>query len=669
MLAERTIRPWLPAVLLAAAAARPAPAEVEFEIGRTWAAPGETASVPIACASREGLGAWSLVLRYDPSVLTHVEIEAAVRADRFEVLGPDRFLAAGRIHVEAAYVREPAPAPGEVVAWFRFCVAAGAAPGAHAIDSIRFAALNAGTLDRPVKDTFAGTSCRVVGDFPRFPSVLAGAVEVLEAPAHEGACTPDSHVEDLEAVEVVCPPAGPTDLCSLEVESASGAAGDVVPVTVLLRSRLEAVDSFTVEVDLCHDPRAAEIVGKPVLGDEVLELVGLLGLEFGSVDEDEPPPPDNPEYAHRGHGFHAMVSFRRGGHSERFPSDIPLPLLTVWYRLKGTAGDRSALSFCDRTLERPPLLCLESRVVVNGTERYLVETRDGSLMVLEGPPTRPERPPSPPEAEVYPTLPSAEEIGLEVEVSGAVARPGDREVPVEVHARAAVEYVALQIPVDFDERYLRLVRAEDHGITGTVMADNRNEVPGAGPDEGHAVAAIGAECAERRLAAAGESFHAATLWFEVLPSAAEAEDGSISLDIAPVTDARGLVFAPWIGVRHRAGTGSYETPVARVGPIRIASGRVTILPEVSLFVRGDANDDGRVDLTDSIATLGFIFIGGEGIGCPDAADVTDDGRIDVSDPVACLESLFLHRGPMPLPFPAPGPDPTPDELSCLAGGT
>jgi hypothetical protein len=661
----RTARAAALAVLIAAAP-RPAPAQVVFEIGWTAASPGETVTVPIVLASGGPLAHWGLVLRYDPAVLTHVEVEAVREADRFEVLGPDRFLAAGRVHAEGAYGRVAPPAVGEVVALLRFCVAAGAVPGEHAIDSIRFAALNAGTLERPVKDRFAGSSCRVFSEFTGFPVVVPGAVAVIDDPAPEGACLPDSHLEDLEAVEVVCPPAGKTDLCSLEVESASGAAGDVVPVTVLLRSALAgAVDFFTVEVDLCHDPAAAEIVGTPVFGDDLLELVGLMGLDFGSVDEDDPPAPDNPEYAHRGYGWHASISFRRGGHAARFPSDVPLPLMTVWYRLKGAPGDRSILSLCDLALERPPLLCLENRIVVNQTERYLVETRDGSLTILDGPATRPDRPPEPPEAAVYPSLPSPEEIAFEVEVGGAVLRPGGKEAPVEVFARAGVEYVALQIPIDFDERYLRLVRAEDHGITGTVIADNRDDAPGAGGDEGHAVIAIGAESGARRLAAAGERLHAATLWFRALPAAAEVLE--VPIRVAPVIDSRGLSYAPWIGVRHGGGTGTYGETVARIEPIRIADGRTTILPEVSLFVRGDANDDGRVDLTDSIATLGFLFMGGERIACADAADVTDDGRIDLSDPVAGMEFLFLDRARLTSPFPNPGPDPTPDDLSCFPG--
>jgi hypothetical protein len=83
------------------------------------------------------------------------------------------------------------------------------------------------------------------------------------------------------------------------------------------------------------------------------------------------------------------------------------------------------------------------------------------------------------------------------------------------------------------------------------------------------------------------------------------------------------------------------------------------------FRRGDANDDGAVNLADPIFTLNFLFRGGPLPRCEDAVDANDDGRMDIADPVFTINFLFLG-GPEP---PAPGPfspdfDPTPDGLSC-----
>ncbi len=83
------------------------------------------------------------------------------------------------------------------------------------------------------------------------------------------------------------------------------------------------------------------------------------------------------------------------------------------------------------------------------------------------------------------------------------------------------------------------------------------------------------------------------------------------------------------------------------------------------FLRGDANDDGEVAISDAIFLLQFLFLGGPSPQCQDAADINDDGRLDISDAIFTLEFLFLPQGRIiPAPFPLPGPDPTADGLAC-----
>jgi len=83
------------------------------------------------------------------------------------------------------------------------------------------------------------------------------------------------------------------------------------------------------------------------------------------------------------------------------------------------------------------------------------------------------------------------------------------------------------------------------------------------------------------------------------------------------------------------------------------------------FLRGDSNHDKKVDLSDGINTLGFLFLGTAQILCNDAADVNDTGDIDIADAIYTLNFLFLG-GPQPAaPFPVFEADPTADELGCL----
>jgi hypothetical protein len=83
------------------------------------------------------------------------------------------------------------------------------------------------------------------------------------------------------------------------------------------------------------------------------------------------------------------------------------------------------------------------------------------------------------------------------------------------------------------------------------------------------------------------------------------------------------------------------------------------------FIRGDANDNGLMTISDSIYLLDFLFRGGPVPPCEDSADANDDGALDISDAVTILGYLF-SGGSIPPPSPPgpPGPDPTMDELGC-----
>jgi hypothetical protein len=104
------------------------------------------------------------------------------------------------------------------------------------------------------------------------------------------------------------------------------------------------------------------------------------------------------------------------------------------------------------------------------------------------------------------------------------------------------------------------------------------------------------------------------------------------------------------------------------GSVAPQVGSATILLCPFGFLRGDANSDGMVDISDAIACLGFLYLGGRVPGCMKAADANDDGQVDISDPVFALLDLFSLQGGTLIPPPGPlrcGTDPTPDALFCL----
>ncbi len=102
--------------------------------------------------------------------------------------------------------------------------------------------------------------------------------------------------------------------------------------------------------------------------------------------------------------------------------------------------------------------------------------------------------------------------------------------------------------------------------------------------------------------------------------------------------------------------------------IGFEGGGCMIVPE-TVFRRGDCNMDQMLDLSDAATTLGYQF---EGliVGCKDACDANDDGKLDLADSVYILNYLFIFGPTMPAPGPlTPGPDPTEDNLGCAVTPT
>ena len=70
-------------------------------------------------------------------------------------------------------------------------------------------------------------------------------------------------------------------------------------------------------------------------------------------------------------------------------------------------------------------------------------------------------------------------------------------------------------------------------------------------------------------------------------------------------------------------------------------------------------------MSDAIAIVTLLFVGGIAPSCYDALDANDDGRVDISDAVFDLLFLFTGRVSLPAPFPVKGADRTEDDLHCL----
>lgn len=109
------------------------------------------------------------------------------------------------------------------------------------------------------------------------------------------------------------------------------------------------------------------------------------------------------------------------------------------------------------------------------------------------------------------------------------------------------------------------------------------------------------------------------------------------------------------------GAGSiYPTTQSLIAPV---------VPIETIFIRGDVNRDSRIDITDGIALLQYLFLGvTSGVPCLDACDVDDTGVLDLADALHLLFTLFQAEPTMrpAAPFPYQGIDTTPsDPLPCV----
>ena len=86
----------------------------------------------------------------------------------------------------------------------------------------------------------------------------------------------------------------------------------------------------------------------------------------------------------------------------------------------------------------------------------------------------------------------------------------------------------------------------------------------------------------------------------------------------------------------------------------------TRLEAQAIFIRGDANGDGVINIADTITILSFL--GDVTVPTPgaiEASDVNDNGTVEIAD-VSYLNGFLFGGLVMAPPFPAAGVDPTPD---------
>jgi hypothetical protein len=90
------------------------------------------------------------------------------------------------------------------------------------------------------------------------------------------------------------------------------------------------------------------------------------------------------------------------------------------------------------------------------------------------------------------------------------------------------------------------------------------------------------------------------------------------------------------------------------------------LPGVE-FLRGDTDGNSRLEITDAVNLLGWLFMGEAEPGCLQASDINGSGSVNIADAVYLFSFLFLGGNAPPWPYPGCGAAPTP--LGCNDPGS
>ncbi len=230
---------------------------------------------------------------------------------------------------------------------------------------------------------------------------------------------------------------------------------------------------------------------------------------------------------------------------------------------------------------------------------------------------------------------------------------GEVDHEIKIHAFNSEDLQGFSISLVYDPLIWEFSHVEISGtITETAGAEFVEDF--SDDDQGNAVLGVLLDSlppySGQVIPATGIELEVARFYFDVQPDVFESVETTIGFAPSPGTPVVDNVFV--IGNQS-------------VQPLTIDA--VIEVAVQNIFLRGDADGDLYLDLSDVINNL--VFMTGACPECPDptcykALDVNDNGIIDLADGVQLVNYLYTFGPPPAAPFPEPGPDPTPDDLTC-----
>lgn len=107
-------------------------------------------------------------------------------------------------------------------------------------------------------------------------------------------------------------------------------------------------------------------------------------------------------------------------------------------------------------------------------------------------------------------------------------------------------------------------------------------------------------------------------------------------------------------------------PALVAGRVTRADGTVDAPPAGLAYIRGDCSPDLRLNVSDAVRVLNFLFVSPEAPPCLAACDADASGTLNITDGVYVLAFLFLGGPAPPRPGPTCGVDTSPGALECAS---
>jgi hypothetical protein len=82
-----------------------------------------------------------------------------------------------------------------------------------------------------------------------------------------------------------------------------------------------------------------------------------------------------------------------------------------------------------------------------------------------------------------------------------------------------------------------------------------------------------------------------------------------------------------------------------------AGAMALVVDDERIMRRGDANNDGMVQMSDAIFINNWLYSGGPQPPCMNQADANDDGLVTAADATFILNWIYKHTAPPPSPGP------------------